>query len=85
MREFIYGALVMASAIVGLFFLRFWRRSRDRLFLYFAFAFWILSLNWLLISFVARDESQAAVYAIRLLAFALVVLGILDKNRKPSC
>ena len=84
MREFLCGALVMGSAVVGLFFLRFWSRSRDRFFLYFAFAFWILGANWLCIAFASRDEPQTALYSLRLVAFGLIILGIWEKNRQRT-
>ena len=71
----------MASAAVGAFFLRFWRRTRDRLFLIFALAFWLLGLNWLLLAFVQADETRTWLYLLRLVAFCLIIYGIVDKNR----
>lgn len=84
MREFLCGALVMGSAVVGLFFLRFWTKSRDRFFLYFALSFWILGVNWWFIAFAAQDEPQTALYSLRLVAFGLIILGIWEKNRQPA-
>jgi hypothetical protein len=67
----------------GLFFLRFWRHTHDRLFLLFAGAFWLLSLSWLgLALFDPTDETRPYVYAIRLLAFLLIIVATIDKNRK---
>ncbi len=80
--EFMLGASVMASAAIGLFFLRFWRKAKDGLFFFFAIAFWLLGLNWLLLAFSARNESHTELYIIRLLAFGLIILGIGWKNRK---
>lgn len=45
MREFLLGAIMMAFLVVGLFFLRFWKETQDRLFSIFAIAFWILAIN----------------------------------------
>jgi hypothetical protein len=84
LNAFILGMLVMASAVAGTFFLRFWRRTRDRLFAIFAVAFWLMGLNWLLLAVYASDEINSAVYAIRLLAFVLILLAILDKNRAAA-
>jgi hypothetical protein len=81
MNDLILGALVLGSSAIGLFFLRFWRETRDRLFLFFALAFWLLGANWLALGFVNRDEPQSALYAVRLVAFALILIGIWDKNR----
>ena len=80
-NQFLLGLLVMACATAGLFFLRFYRRTRDRLFLTFALAFWLLGLNWLLLAMVEKDEVRTALYLIRLLAFVLILLAILQKNR----
>jgi membrane protein CcdC involved in cytochrome C biogenesis len=86
LNDFLLGVLAMACAAAGMFFLRFWRRTRDRLFAIFSAAFWLLGLNWVLLTFTARDETRfAALYLIRLAAFVLILLGIADKNRaKPG-
>jgi hypothetical protein len=42
LSHLISGAIVMGYAVVGLFFGRFWKQSRDRLFLFFSLAFWVL-------------------------------------------
>src|SRR4051812_7213052 len=81
MIQFMLGAVVMACAVIGLFFVRFWRRSRERLFLYFAAAFWILGANWLALAFTREDEPSTLLYAVRLAAFVVILLGIWDKNR----
>lgn len=83
-NQFLLGGVVMACGVAGLFFLRFWRKTRDRLFAVFAIAFWVLGLNWLALAFVNQDEVRTALYVIRLLAFLLILLGILDKNRKAG-
>ncbi len=81
-NRFMLGALVMACFAAGLFFLRFWRKTRDRLFAIFAVAFWLMGLNWLLLSFTKSDyEFRPALYLIRLLAFVLILYAILEKNR----
>jgi hypothetical protein len=85
-NEFLTGAAAMACVVAGLFFLRFWRRTRDRLFLIFSVAFWILGLNWTALGFIEQDEVKTVLYMVRLLAFVLILLAILDKNRarQPS-
>jgi hypothetical protein len=81
-NRFLLGAAVMACFAAGLFFLRFWRKTRDRLFAIFAAAFWLMGLNWLALSFTDRDaEFRPALYLIRLLAFVLIIYAILEKNR----
>ncbi len=76
------GAVVMGFAVVGLFFLRFWRNTRDRLFLFFAFSFFILAVNRIGLLLVAEPSSRRdALYWVRLVAFLLILAGIADKNR----
>jgi hypothetical protein len=83
MNLLLWGALATAAAAIGLFFARFWRDSRDRLFLFFFLAFMILSLNWIGLALVPRDsESRHQVYVLRLVAFVLIIVGIIDKNRR---
>ena len=84
LTQFMLGAIVMACAAAGLFFLRFWRKTRDRLFAIFAVAFWVLGLNWLALAFTRADEVRTALYAVRFLAFLVILLGILDKNRSRA-
>ena len=81
LNQFLLGGIVALCAVAGLFFLRFWRRTRDRLFLIFAVAFWTLGANWLALAFIQQDEVRTWLYAVRFLAFALILWGVIDKNR----
>lgn len=83
-NQFLLGAIVACCLVAGLFFLRFYTRTHDRLLAIFAIAFWILGLNWLALAFIEKDEVRTWLYAVRLLAFLLIILGILDKNRTPG-
>jgi hypothetical protein len=82
MNQFFLGVTVAAATIAGLFFLRFWTRTRDRLFLLFALAFWLMGANWASLAWFNRDEPTLPfLYLFRLAAFLLIVIAILDKNR----
>ncbi|MCC6660253.1 MAG: hypothetical protein IT437_05145 [Phycisphaerales bacterium] len=82
---FLNGALAAAAGIGGLFFLRFWRDTHDRLFLALALAFWTLALNWIVLAFATGgDISLVVPHAIRLVAFLIILAGIADKNRRPT-
>ena len=82
------GAIAMASLIAGLFFLRFWKTTRDRFFLYFALSFWIQAVSRVIQVFMESvPENVPIIYLIRLLAFVLILLAIADKNwprKKPK-
>lgn len=83
LNTFLLGAVVCGCGVIGLFFLRFWKKTRDRLFIMFAVAFWLLGLNWLALTFVAQDQNEVrtALYTVRMLAFLLILFAIVDKNR----
>jgi hypothetical protein len=81
--SFLHGGVAMGCLIVGVFFLRFWQQSRDRLFLRFASAFWILALSYALLGLVAfATEWRVYVFVVRLLAFCMILYGIFEKNRR---
>jgi hypothetical protein len=72
----------MASAIAALFFARYYRDSRDSLFLFFAAAFAIESVNRTLLAFSPTpNEAAQALYLLRILSYVLILLGIVSKNR----
>ena len=77
------GALIAGYVVVALFFLRYWRQSRDRLFALFAFAFGVLAVQRLAVSTSnAPLEDQTLFYVLRLVAFAIIAFAIVDKNRR---
>jgi hypothetical protein len=79
---FLQTVSATAAFASGLLLLRFWRETGDRLFAFFGGAFWLLSLSWALLALVnPGDETRPYVYAIRLVAFLLIIAGMVDKNR----
>jgi predicted membrane-bound spermidine synthase len=84
MRPFLWGMLTMASATVALFFLRYWSRTRDRLFGFFALAFAVMAANWAnhIGLSVQSEAREYRVYIIRFVAFLIIIVGIIDKNRR---
>jgi hypothetical protein len=85
MSQVLSGAIIMANFVVGLFFLRFWRRTRDRLFAMFAAAFWMMAVNRIVLTSLHEEsEFRTPVFAVRLAAFVLILVAIIDKNRDRS-
>jgi hypothetical protein len=81
MIEFLSGALTMGFVIGALFFLRFWRKTADRLFLAFAAAFFLLALNHALALWLgAADERVGYTYLLRVFGFLFILSAIVDKN-----
>jgi peptidoglycan/LPS O-acetylase OafA/YrhL len=82
LKAMINGALVMACLACALFFLRFWRASRDRLFAFFGLAFTTMACNWAVLTLVeVDDERRHYIYLIRLVSFLIILYAIWDKNR----
>lgn len=83
--NFVSGVITMGYVIAGLFFLRFWLRTRDRLFAAFAAAFWLLAANQGLVALVeVPQEEKSWIYVLRLAAFTLIIAAIVSKNLKGS-
>ena len=81
-KLFLWGASALACWAAGLFFLRFWRETRDRFFALFAVAFWVLAADWVaLVIWNPPDETKHYFYGLRLVAFLLIIVAIVDKNR----
>lgn len=82
---FLSGAVVMGFLLIGLFFLRFARRTGDRLFAAFAIAFWLLGLvQSLLVLTDFPIEERSYIYLIRLAAFTIILVAIWRKNRETK-
>lgn len=83
--DFLSGAVALGFFVCALFFLRFWHRTRDSLFLAFALAFGLLGLGQTIIALASiPTEERGSLYLIRLAAFAVIIVAILRKNRGAS-
>lgn len=86
-RVFAWGVLAMASLVAALFFLKYWRATRERLFAFFSLAFVGMAANWTVLAIVDHpvDEArQAHAYVLRLVAYVILIVGIIDKNRRSG-
>lgn len=81
--DFLSGVITMGFVVAGLFFLRFWRRTREGLFIAFALAFWLLGLSQALITLTNIPvEERGGLYLLRLAAFLLILGSVWLKNRR---
>jgi hypothetical protein len=81
-QDFLAGLATCGSWGITAFFLRFWIDTRDRFFALFAAAFFILSINWLLVAVLhPSSETRPFFYLLRLVAFGLIIVAVIDKNR----
>jgi len=85
MIDFLAGALTLAYLFAGVYFLRFWRKTRDRLFLAFAIAFWLFAINQIVtFSLDLADEWAGYAYILRVTGFIFILVAIVDKNAPLS-
>ncbi len=78
---FFGGAIALGCAVIGLFFLKFWRRTRDPLFGAFALAFFLMGFGRCVESAMRNEQaSTPAVYVFRLIAYSIIIFAILQKN-----
>jgi hypothetical protein len=85
MVPFLNGVAACASLVAGVLFLRFWRETGDRLFLWFALAFWMFAANWLALAIVQpADEARHWFYVLRLAGFVLILAAVVEKNRATT-
>lgn len=80
--DFLSGAVSLGFFVCALFFLRFWRRTKDGLFMAFALAFSLLGLGQAILALAnIPTEERGSIYLIRLAAFALILIAVVRKNR----
>lgn len=81
--SFLGGAVAALFGVAGLFFLRFWVRTRDGLFVAFAVSFLLLAVSQTLVSLTPMlPEERSPLYLLRLLAFVVIIMAIWRKNRR---
>ncbi|MCP3100927.1 DUF5985 family protein [Myxococcus sp. K15C18031901] len=82
LRSMLNGAVAMGWLACALFFLRFWKQSRERLFAFFSGAFVLLAVNSVAAALMdSLDERRYYLYLARLVAFLVILYAIWDKNR----
>ena len=81
MNLVLLGAIAMASLVAALFFLRFWKDTRDRFFLFFSVSFFVEGMNRFALAMTSDpNEGRPFFYFVRFLSFLLILVAIVDKN-----
>lgn len=84
-KNLLLGGIAIGSLTAGLFFLRFWRTTGDRLFLFFAVALGVEALVRIVLGLSAiSQESEPFIFALRVVSYGLIIAAIIDKNRATS-
>ena len=82
-EDFLGGAIAMGFAVAALFFLKFWHRTREGLFLAFAGSFLLLGVTQTLLTLSGvPTEERSWLYLLRLLAFLLILAALWWQNRR---
>jgi hypothetical protein len=85
MFSMMLGAIAMACFTASLFFLRFWKETKDRFFLFFSISFVAEGTVRVVQVLVDHDNEQAPyIYLIRLFGFSVILYAIFDKNRRSK-
>ena len=86
LNYFLSGAATLGYFVAALYFLRFWTRTRDRLFAFFSIAFAIMGLQRIamIVSAQSDEGRDTILYGLRLFAFLLIIAAIIDKNRSSA-
>jgi hypothetical protein len=83
--DFLSGAVALGFAACALYFLRFWKRTREELFLAFSVAFLLLGAGQTILALAnIPTEERGSIYLLRLLAFLLILVAIYRKNREAD-
>jgi hypothetical protein len=83
LNDFLAGAIVMGFAVAALLFLKFWRKTRQGLFLAFAGSFLLLSITQALLTVAGiLTEERSWLYLLRLAAFLLILAALWSQNRR---
>jgi len=84
MNDMLIGAIASCSFIIALFFLRFWRATQDRFFLFFAISFFIEAVNRTSLTVFSMQEGTPAYYLIRWISYGFIIYAIVEKNRRAK-
>jgi hypothetical protein len=80
-EDLLLGAISMVCFTVSLFFLRFWKTTRDRFFLFLAASFLVEGVERIAMAVIPHsNEDEPLFYLIRLLSFGILLYGIAEKN-----
>lgn len=87
------GIAIATFAASGVFFFKFWTASRDRFYMLFAASCGLLALERIVLMSLSSaqngvrselTEAVSWVYLIRLLAFIIILIAVIDKNKRSN-
>jgi len=83
LEGYLLGIIVACTFVSAAFFFKFWRQTRDPLFMGFSVAFFIEACNRTGFLFVdSPADGNAFIYTIRLISYLVILFAIANKNRR---
>lgn len=80
MDMYLSGMITACNCVIALVFMRYWRDTHDRLFLWFSIAFLAFGFSRLR-AFIDRDDDWFLyAHMLRFVAFVTILAAIVDKN-----
>lgn len=79
--SFIAGMVSLGFIAAAMFFVQFYRETKDRFFLYFTAAFVLFAINQSVpIAWHIDADDQAPIYLGRLAGYVLIIIAVAQKN-----
>ena len=81
LRIWMQGAIAFGYLVVAIFFIQFWMETRERVFLFFATGFVLLTIHRALLG-LASDELdwRTVTFSLRLAGYVIILIGIIDRR-----
>ena len=84
MYDFMSGMVTAGYLVAALFFFRFWRRTRDSLFVNFSIAFVLFASGQFVSVWFGPHDDDTWIFVPRLVGFVLLLVAIVRKNFSPT-
>ena len=85
LNSVLMGAVAMSSLVATIFFARFWKQTRDPLFIYFSVAFALDAVTRFALGLTeVSEETQPFFYLARLVTFGIIIFAIINKNTRKG-
>lgn len=84
MINFLSGMVTAGYLVAALFFFRFWKRTKEPLFVTFSISFVLFAVGqFCALWFEGPHDDVAWIFLLRLAGFVLLLVGIVRKNFRP--
>lgn len=81
LRIWMQGAIAIGYLVVAIFFIQFWLETRERLFLFFATGFVVLTIHRAMLGLASEDlDWRAVTFSLRLAGYVIILIGIIDRR-----